>query len=80
MNALKSAAIICALGLIPSPVWACAVCFGGPEEPLTKGMSMGILSMLGVVGSVMSVFAMFFVYLGKKAARMPATDTTEKTD
>jgi hypothetical protein len=54
--------------LCPAPLLACAACFGGPDQPLTKGMGAGILSLMAVTASVLGAFTMFFVYLGRKAA------------
>ncbi len=42
-----------ALTLVPltaaQPAAACAVCFGNPESPLTKGVGAGVLVLVGVV-------------------------------
>ncbi len=53
--------------LAPSVAQACAACFGASDAPMAKGMNMGIFFMLGLVGAVLSTFAVFFVYLGNKA-------------
>jgi len=52
----------------PDSVSACAVCFGAPDSPLTKGMAWGILSLLVVIGCVLATVAAFFVYLARRAS------------
>jgi len=36
-----------------TPAYACAVCFGDPDSPMSKGALMGVIVMLGVIGSVL---------------------------
>tara|TARA_B100000959_G_scaffold284633_1_gene356828 strand:- start:529 stop:843 length:315 start_codon:yes stop_codon:yes gene_type:complete len=48
-----------------SSAWACAVCFGAVDSPMTQGMSMAILFMLGILACVATGFVMFFVRLFK---------------
>ncbi len=50
-----------------APAHACAVCFGAPDAPLSKGMYWGIISLLGVIGSVLGGITMFFVHVGRKS-------------
>ena len=45
-----------------SSAGACAVCYGNPESPLTKGMAAGIWVMLGCIGFVLAGFAGVFLY------------------
>jgi hypothetical protein len=62
-------AITASLGviLLPAPLLACPVCFGQTDSPLARGMSLGILFLLGVTGVVLGSFAAFFVYLIRRA-------------
>jgi hypothetical protein len=46
----------------PSVAEACATCFGDPDSPLTKGMTAGILVLLGFIGTVLASFASLFLY------------------
>ena len=39
--------------LFPSIVFPCAVCYGNPESPMSHGMNMGVLTLLGVIGFVL---------------------------
>ncbi len=54
--------------LLASPAaWACATCFGRSDSPMAKGMNMGILFLLGVIGAVLVAFASFFIFLARRA-------------
>jgi hypothetical protein len=55
-----------------SHVSACSVCFGNPESPLAQGVGWGVVSLLGVVLSVLGGIAGFFVYLARKSAAVSA--------
>lgn len=41
---------------------ACAVCFGNPDSPMTKGMIAGVWVMVGCIGSLLAGFAGIFGY------------------
>ncbi|HYC53473.1 MAG TPA: hypothetical protein VEL28_00840 [Candidatus Binatia bacterium] len=60
LRALLSAAML--LAAMPSAARACAVCFGDPASPLTKGADAGVLFLLGVVVVVLAMFASLFLY------------------
>ncbi len=50
------AIIVAASSLLAhSRVWACATCFGDPNDPQTQGMNSAILTLLGVT------YGLFFV-------------------
>jgi hypothetical protein len=51
-----------AVAVSASPAVACAVCYGNPDSPLTKGMAAGIWVMLGCIGFVLAGFAGVFLY------------------
>ena len=68
------------LVIIALPVigFTCDVCRGNPESPLSEGMDMAILTLLGVTGTVLGSFATFFVYLKKQAfASQNKTDNSD---
>lgn len=37
------------LSLIPGMLFPCVVCYGNPEAPMTHGMNMGVLTLLGFI-------------------------------
>jgi len=63
-----------ALMLAPDAARACATCFGAPDAAMTKGLNMGILSLLLVVMFVLGMMAAFAIYLMRKAASMPPVE------
>jgi len=52
---------------VPRAALACPVCFGQTDSPLASATNMGIIVMLGIVGSVLAGFAAFIVYLNRRA-------------
>jgi hypothetical protein len=50
----------------PSEVEACAVCFGAPDSPMTKGMQWGIASLFFILIPVLGGVGGFFVFLFKR--------------
>ena len=66
-KALFAAAAFVALA--PSPLLACAACYGKSDSPLASGMNWGIFTLMGVILSVLTCFALFFVHIarGEKA-------------
>jgi hypothetical protein len=63
------AAATCA-AFMPSPLFACAACYGKSSDPLAHGMNWGIFTLLGVVGTVLASIATFFVFLIRREAAM----------
>ena len=51
----------------PADALACAVCIGNTKSSLVDGMNAGILALLGFAGFMIVSFALFFVYLWRKA-------------
>jgi hypothetical protein len=56
---------------------ACAACYGKSDSPLANGMNWGIFTLLGVVLTVLSCFALFFVHVMRGELKPPA-DHPEK--
>ena len=73
-----------ALALLVSP-WifptigsACAVCFGAPNDPQTKGLNMAIFVMIGVTYLVvLGLVAMFIVHVARARRRTPTAQQGE---
>ena len=60
--------LLSAIYLLPAiPAWACPVCFGNPDSPLTKGTSNGILFLLAIIGLVQIGFIALFVTFWRRA-------------
>lgn len=58
MKRTSAAWIAVAAWLADSRVWACATCFGAPDDPQTNGMNAAILTLLGVT------YSLFLVMIG----------------
>ena len=37
------------LSLIPGALFPCAVCYGNPEAPMSHGLNLGVLTLLGFI-------------------------------
>jgi hypothetical protein len=65
--------------LSPSPVFACAACYGGKtNDPLAHGMNAGIFTLLGIVVLMLSSIATFFVVLIRREAATQAKKLAEE--
>ena len=62
---LMAAATVLA-AFAPSPLYACAACYGRSDSPLANGMNWGIFTLMGVVVTVLVTVASFFIYLIRK--------------
>ena len=60
------AVVVCVVTVAPSPLLACAACTGKTDSPLAVGMNWGIVTLLGVVLSVLSCFVVFFVHVARR--------------
>ncbi len=56
---------------------ACATCFGKSDAPMARGMNMGILALLAVIGLVLAGVVSFFVYVAKRTAALEARQALE---
>ncbi|MCH8011244.1 MAG: hypothetical protein IIA61_04730 [Candidatus Marinimicrobia bacterium] len=65
-----TAFIVCILGLAPSIAMACATCFGAPDAPMTHGMNMAIISLMGITGTVLGGIVIFFISLIRKSKKV----------
>lgn len=61
---------------VPSPVLACAACYGRSDSPLASGMNWGIFTLLGVVVTVLVSIAGFFFYIINREAALTERETT----
>ena len=53
--------------IIPEFIYACAVCYGDPESPMTAGMNNAILVLLGFIGFVLICILSVGIYFYKRA-------------
>jgi hypothetical protein len=50
----------------PSQLFACAACYGRSDSSLAHGMNWGIFTLMGVILSVLTCIAVFFVHIVRK--------------
>tara|TARA_Y100000758_G_scaffold290875_1_gene244763 strand:+ start:254 stop:469 length:216 start_codon:yes stop_codon:yes gene_type:complete len=43
------------LTFLSSSLFPCAVCYGNPESPMSHGMNMGVITLLGFIGFVLCI-------------------------
>ena len=65
------AVLLFALTFSPTSLWACAACTGRTDSPLAVAMNWGILTLLGVVLTVLSGVLVFFVHVIRKEEKAP---------
>lgn len=66
---MRALAIACLI-VFTRAASACSTCYGDPAAPQTHGMNMAILFMIGVIGTLLILFAAFFVHLWIRAKRI----------
>ena len=52
---MQNKIFIIILTIIPSLLFPCAVCYGDPESPMSHGMNMGVLTLLGFIFFVLAI-------------------------
>jgi len=66
---------------VPSQLFACAACGSAnsdmPSSPLTNGMNLGILTLMGVIITVLGSVAAFFVFIIRREAALAAKTAAE---
>ena len=47
--------------IFSSVLFPCAVCYGNPDSPMTHGMNMGVLTLMGFIGFILCMI-LFSIY------------------
>ena len=55
--------MVAAAALAPSPLFACAACYGKSDSPLAHGMNWCIFTLMGVILTVLTCITLFFVHV-----------------
>jgi hypothetical protein len=66
LKAMLGAAAAAAM-IAPGSLLACAACTGKSDDSLAVGLNWGIFTLLGVVLSVLSCLAVFFVHVARRS-------------
>jgi hypothetical protein len=69
LRVLLTAATVTLVMALPRVLLACAVCFGAPDAAQTRGMNLGIITMLGVTGVVLGGFGGMIFCFARRARR-----------
>ena len=70
---LLAFAALCLAAALPAALPACPVCYGAADSPMTQGMNMGILSLLGITGTMLAGIGTLLLRFRKRLARAQAT-------
>lgn len=60
-------ALLAGLLLVPQSGWACAVCYGEPDAPMSRGLTWAVVILAGMVGLVLVGVTGFFVHVSRRA-------------
>jgi len=41
--------------LFPGVLFPCAVCYSNPESPMSNGLNMGVLTLMGFIGFILCI-------------------------
>lgn len=78
MNRVRKLLMAAAVTVLsPSPLFACAACYGRSDDPLAHGINWGILTLLCFVVLILSSIAAFFyviIHRGAAAQAKPAAE------
>lgn len=67
--------LVAAVALSPSPLFACAACYGRSDSPLAYGINWGIFTLLGVILTVLTCIALFFVHVVRREESLTEKDS-----
>ncbi len=67
---MQSKFIFILIILIPGYIFPCAVCYGNPNSPMTHGMNMGVLTLLGFISFVLSIIVYSIITLSIRKKTM----------
>ncbi|MEE9161667.1 MAG: hypothetical protein V3U35_01730 [Candidatus Neomarinimicrobiota bacterium] len=70
---IRGLVALSAVAWLPDLAWGCATCFGAPEDPVTTGIKIAMMSMLGVTMVVLGSIGAFMVHLGRKSKSVHAS-------
>ena len=52
---MQNKLFIIILTIMPRLLFPCAVCYGNPESPMSHGMNMGVLTLMGFIFFVLVI-------------------------
>jgi hypothetical protein len=70
--------MVAAAALAPSPLFACAACYGRSDSPLAHGINWGIFTLMSVILTVLTCIALFFVHVVRREEALTKKDSTSQ--
>jgi hypothetical protein len=64
---MRASLLVALLLFVQELSFACPVCYGATDSPMANGVTTAIVVLLGITGSVLMAFAVFFLHLRKRA-------------
>ena len=58
------------LSLIPGALFPCAVCYGNPEAPMSHGMNMGVITLLGFIIFILLTIAASIITISMRTKKL----------
>mgnify|MGYP001322435553 CR=1 FL=1 len=49
--------------IMPGLLFPCAVCYGNPESPMSHGMNMGVLTLMGFIFFVLAIIISSIIFI-----------------
>jgi hypothetical protein len=68
------AAMLAGLLFAPQSSWACAVCYGEPDAPMSRGLTWAVVVLAGMVVTVLAGVTGFFVHVSRRARAQAQND------
>lgn len=65
--------------LAPTKTFACAACYGKSDSAMAVGMNWGIFTLLGVILTVLTCIALFFVHVVRGEQAQAGTENNPPT-
>ena len=56
--------------MLSSYLFPCAVCYGNPEAPMSHGMNMGVLTLMGFIGFILCIIVYSIISISIRAKKM----------
>ena len=60
--------------------YPCAVCYGDPESPLTNGMNMGVLTLMGFIIFILMIILSSIILISIRTKKINIIDKGNKNN
>jgi len=66
--------------LMQSSGWACSVCYGEPDAPMSRGLTWAVVVLAGMISLVLVGVAGFFVHVNRRSQQVAAAKPDANLD